>query len=154
MKSISELLGDHPFFVGLPPDTLEMIAGCGHNVHFAEDSRIISESDPADIFYVLRRGKVAIEIDTPRRGPLVIETIGPGDLLGVSWLLPPYRWTFDARAVEPTGAIAIDAACLRGKCDADPVLGYEMFKRFAGVVRDRLQATRLQLVDVYGSDAS
>ncbi len=154
MKSISELLGEHPFFAGLPPDTLELIAGCGHNVHFAEDSRIISESDPADIFYVLRRGKVAIEIDTPRRGPLVIETIGPGDLLGVSWLLPPYRWTFDARAVEPTGAIAIDAACLRGKCDDDPVLGYEMFKRFAGVVRDRLQATRLQLVDVYGSDAS
>ena len=154
MKSIPDLLGEHPFFAGLPPDTLELIAGCGHNVHFAEDSRIISESDPADIFYVLRRGKVAIEIDTPRRGPLVIETIGPGDLLGVSWLLPPYRWTFDARAVEPTGAIAIDAACLRGKCDDDPVLGYEMFKRFAGLVRDRLQATRLQLVDVYGNNAS
>lgn len=154
MKSISELLGQHPFFAGLPRDTLELIAGCGHNVHFAEDSRIISENEPADIFYVLRRGKVAIEVDTPRRGSLVIETIGPGDLLGVSWLLPPYRWTFDARAVEPTGAIAIDAACLRGKCDDDPVLGYEMFKRFAGLVRDRLQATRLQLVDVYGNNAS
>lgn len=154
MKSISELLGQHPFFAGLPRDTLELIAGCGHNVQFAEDSRIISENEPADIFYVLRRGKVAIEVDTPRRGSLVIETIGPGDLLGVSWLLPPYRWTFDARAVEPTGAIAIDAACLRGKCDDDPVLGYEMFKRFAGLVRDRLQATRLQLVDVYGNNAS
>ncbi len=103
---------------------------------------------------MLRRGKVAIEIDTPRKGPLVIETIGAGDILGVSWLLPPYRWAFDARAVEPTGAIALDAHCLRGKCDGDPVLGYELFKRFAGLIRDRLTATRLRALDLYGSHVS
>ena len=154
MKSIPELLSEHAFFAGLPPDTLELIAGCGHNVHFRADTRLLSEGEPADVFYVLRRGKVAIEVDTPRRGSLVIETVGPGELLGVSWLLPPYRWTFNARAVESTGAIEVDAACLRGKCDDDPALGYEMFKRFAGLVRGRLQASRLQLIDVYGNDAS
>jgi len=152
MRSIPELLGEHPFFADLPDETLELIAACGRNVHFDQDARLITANAPADVFYVLRRGKVAVEVDTPQRGPLVIETIGPGDLLGVSWLLPPYRWTFGARAAEATGAIAVDAACLRAKCDDDPALGYEMFKRFAGLVRDRLQATRLQLVDVYGND--
>lgn len=154
MKSIGDLLAEHPFFAGLSAETVELIAGCGQNVRFAQDERIIAENEPADRFWVLRSGRVAIEVDDPRQGPLVIETIGPGELVGVSWLLPPYRWTFDARAVEPTRAVAIDAGCLRGKCDDDAELGYEMFKRFAGLVRDRLQATRLQLLDLYGDGAS
>ncbi|MDH3752923.1 MAG: cyclic nucleotide-binding domain-containing protein [Acidimicrobiia bacterium] len=154
MKSISDLLGSHAFFEGLAPDAIDLISGCGQNVHFEPDASIISENDPADVFYVLRTGRAAIEIATPRQGQLTIETVGPGEVLGVSWLLPPYRWTFDVRAVEPTSAIALDAACLRGKCDDDPAFGYEMYKRFAGLVRDRLQATRLQLVDLYGNDAS
>ena len=154
MKSISDLLGEHPFFEGLPPEALELISGCGVNVHFDADATIISEDEPADLFYVLRSGRVALEVATPRRGPLVIETVGPGEILGVSWLLPPYRWTFDGRAMISTSAVALDAACLRQKCDQDPELGYEMYKRFAGLVRDRLQATRLQLVDFYGNNAS
>jgi CRP-like cAMP-binding protein len=154
MKSIGDLLREQRIFHGLPDDTLDLIAGCGHNVRFGQDEKIIAANDPADSFYLVRSGRVAIEVDTPRRGPLVIQTIGSDDLLGVSWLLPPYRWNFDARAVEPTSAIEIDASCLRGKCDDDPALGYELFKRFAGLVRDRLQATRLQLVDLYGNDAS
>jgi CRP-like cAMP-binding protein len=154
MKSIADLLNEHTFFEGLSAEALELIAGCGTNVHFDADDHILAEGEAADFFYVIRRGRVAVEVDTPRRGPLVIETIGPGDIIGVSWLLPPYRWTFDVRAVDPTDAVALDAACLRGKCDDDPGLGYEMYKRFAGLVRDRLQATRLQLVDLYGNDAS
>jgi CRP/FNR family cyclic AMP-dependent transcriptional regulator len=154
MKSISDLLGEHPLFDGLNDDWLELIAGCGKNVHFRENSPIMTENERADLFYVIRSGRVAIELATPRRGPLIIETLGPGEVLGVSWLLPPYRWGYDARSVQSTSAVAIDAACLRGKCDDDPALGYEMFKRFAGLVRDRLQATRLQLVDLYGNDAS
>ena len=154
MKTISDLLAEQPVFAGLDAETLELIAGCGQNVRFDTDERILAENEPADRFFLLRSGKVAIEIDTPRQGPQTIETIAAGDLLGVSWLLPPYRWTFDARAVEPTRAIAIDAACLRRKCDADPALGYELFKRFAGLVRDRLNATRLQLLDLYGNGAS
>ncbi len=154
MKSIPDLLAEHPLFDGLSNNWLELVAGCGQNVHFKENAPIISENGPADLFYVIRRGRVAIELATPRRGPLTIETLGPGEVLGVSWLLPPYRWGYDARSVQPTSAVAIDAACLRGKCDDEPALGYEMFKRFAGLVRDRLQATRLQLVDLYGNDAS
>ncbi len=150
MRSIADLLAEHSFFRGLPPETIELIAGCGTNVHFVDDEAIHTEGDPADTFYVLRSGRIAVEIHAPRRGPLVVETIGPGEILGVSWLLPPYRWSFDARAVDPTSAVSIDAACLRAKSDVDPVLGYELYKRFSVLINDRLQATRLQLVDLYG----
>ena len=154
MKSIHDLLHEHPFFEGLPPAMIDVISGCGTNVHYDPGEAVFAANDPSDRFFVLRRGKVALEIDTPRRGPLVIETIGPGEVLGVSWILPPYRASFDARATEDTSAVSIDAACLRGKCDADHELGYVLYKRFAGLVRDRLQATRVQLLDVYGSDDS
>ena len=153
MKGIPELLHEHAFFTGLPPETLDLIAGCAINVHFAAGEQIFSEGDAADHFFVLRSGKVAIEVDSPQSGALVIETIGPGELLGISWFLPPYRSTFDARAVESTSAVSIDAACLRGKCDEDHELGYELFKRFAALVRDRLQAARIQLLDLYRTNA-
>ncbi len=151
MTAIDELLAEHPFFAGLTPEHVELIAGCGVNVHLAPGASVFDEGQPADTFYVLRRGSVAIEIAVPDREPMVVETVGAGEVLGMSWLLPPYRWTFDGRARDDISAVELDAACLRGKCDADPALGYELYKRFAGLMRDRLQATRLQLLDVYGS---
>jgi CRP-like cAMP-binding protein len=151
VKSIPELLHEHAFFDGLPEATLELIAGCAVNVHFAPEEMILATGGDADRFWVLRSGKVALEVAAPGPGPIVIETIGPGEILGVSWMLPPHRWSFDARAMDHTSAVSVDAACLRGKCDADPVLGYELFKRFAALVYTRLQATRLQLLDVYGN---
>jgi len=154
MKSIADLLHEHPFFAGLSEETLALIAGCGTNVHFAADEMVFSENDPADQFYVIRRGRVAIEIDPARGEPLVLETVEAGEILGVSWILPPYRFNFDARCIGDTSAVSIDAACLRGKCDADPELGYALFTRFAGLVRDRLHAARLQLLDLYGSNVN
>lgn len=154
MKSISELLHEHSFFSGLDEPTLELISGCATNVHFRPDHPILRANDAADVFYVIRKGRVAVEVDTPRSGPIVVETLGSGEILGVSWLLPPHRWTFDARAIDDTSAISIDAACLRGKCDDDPALGYALFTRFAGLIHNRLQAARLQILDVYGSNVS
>jgi CRP/FNR family transcriptional regulator, cyclic AMP receptor protein len=87
----------------------------------------------------------------PGRGPITVETIGPGEILGWSWLFPPYRWHFDGRAVEGTRAIAFDAKCLRLKCEEDHDLGYELVKQFAHVMMERLQATRLRMLDVYGT---
>jgi len=113
MKSIPDLLDEHPFFAGLDQATRELIAGCAINVHFGPDEMILTANQAADLFYVVRSGKVAVEIDAPRSGPIVLETLGPGEILGVSWLLPPYRWTFDGRAMISTSAVALDAACLR-----------------------------------------
>ena len=151
MKTIRDLLGEHPLFGSMNTELLELMAGCGQNVHFDPGTTIVKEGGDADSFYVVRTGRVALEVSVPQRGSVVIETLGPTEVIGVSWPFPPYRWTFDGKALEPTSAISIDAECLRRKCDEDPVLGYQVYKSFARLMRDRLQATRLQLRDVYGN---
>lgn len=147
---IRDLLAAHPFFEGLPGTDLELIAGCGTNVHFRVGEVLFAEGEPADTFYVLRRGRVAIETHLPQRQVVVLATHGSGDVVGWSWLFPPHRWTFQARSVEDTSAIALDGACLRTKCDDDGDLGYRLMRRFARLVTDELAATRLQLLDLYG----
>ncbi len=149
MKSIAELLAEVPTFVGLSEQHCELIGGCGQNVVFERGDYVFREGDPANAFYAIRRGAVALELGAP--STLVIETLHAGDVLGWSWLFPPYRIRYDARAMEEVHAIAFDGACLRQKCDADHDLGYELMKRFAQIITIRLQATRLRLLDVYGS---
>jgi CRP-like cAMP-binding protein len=150
MTTLTEILRDAPFFAGLRPETLELVAGCGSNVQFDAGALIFREGDEADAFYLLRHGSIAIEAYAPSSGPLVIETLEAGDVLGWSWLFAPYRWHFDAHALTAVRATAFDGACLRGKCDADPQLGYELVSRFAQTLIERLQWTRLRLLDVYG----
>ena len=150
MHTLDELLAESPVFAGLEPDQLEFIAGCAQNVAFEQGRRLFREDDPADTFYLVRRGRVALSTHVPARGDVTIETIEPGEIVGWSWLFPPYTWHFDARAVEDVGAVAFDGACLRGKCEADHALGYELMRRFAQVMIDRLQHTRMLLLDVYG----
>lgn len=99
----------------------------------------------------VRHGRVALQISDPVRGEIVIQTLGESELVGASWLIPPYRWSHDAKALELVRAISIDAQCLRNKCEADHHLGYEMMKRFVPVLVERLQATRMQILDVYGA---
>jgi CRP-like cAMP-binding protein len=150
IRDLHDLLSAHPFFSGLEPDQLTFIAGCGSNTHFAAGSYVAREGDPADVFYVVRSGLVALEIAAPDRGALVVDTVGEGEILGVSWLFPPYRWQFDVRVVEPTSAVALDGACLRTKCDAEPRLGYALSQRLAEVMRHRMQSARVRLLDLYG----
>ena len=150
METIETLLHDVPLFQGLTPGALELIAGCGSNVHFQEGELVFRDGEEADTFYVLRHGSVALETFVPARGPVTIETLEAGEVLGWSWLFPPYRWQFDARALSPVRATSFDGACLRGKCENDPQLGYDLMSRFAQVVIARLQWTRMRLLDVYG----
>lgn len=151
IKGLDSILREHPFVAGLDDDSLAFIAGCARNVVFDAGARIFSEGGDADHFYLLREGSVALEMFVPGRGEITFLTLGAGDILGSSWLVPPYRWTFDARAVVRTRALAFDAACLRGKCEEDARLGYDMMKRFVPVLAQRLQAARLQLADLYGA---
>jgi CRP-like cAMP-binding protein len=150
MTTVAEILSDAPFFAGLRPETIELVAGCGSNVQFEQGALIFREGEQADAFYLLRHGSIAIEAYAPTSGPLVIETLETGDVLGWSWLFAPHRWHFDAHALTAVRATAFDGACLRGKCDADPQLGYELVSRFAQTLIERLQWTRLRLLDVYG----
>jgi len=151
MESLAKIISEHPFFKNLKQEHIDLIVGCAANVRFEPGQFIIREADEASKFYLLRHGKVSLEIYVPQKGPVTIETLSPGDVLGWSWLFPPYKWHFDVRVLEMTRAIEIDGECIRKKCEEDPSLGYELMKRFAKIMRDRLLATRLQLMDLYGN---
>jgi CRP/FNR family transcriptional regulator, cyclic AMP receptor protein len=151
-ETMDELLVSHPFFAGLSADAIRLVAGCASNVHFAQGEYIFSQGEAASRFYVLRHGRVAMEIHSPERGPLVIDTMDEGEVLGWSWLIPPYQYFGDARAVTPVSAIALDGACLRGKCEADAELGYQLLKRVTTVMYKRLQSARVRLLDLYGPE--
>ena len=149
MKELPDLIAEIPFLQPLRPETIATIAGCGRNRVFRRGELLMREGRPAHHFYVLRGGSVALETFVPDRGPLVIETIHAGDPLGWSWLFPPHRARFDARALDDVHAIEFDGDCLRMKSERDPELGYEFLKLFGSVLAERLEHTRLRLIDVY-----
>ncbi len=152
IRHVEDIAADVPLLADLEPSQLALVAGCASLVHFARGDYLAREGAPADTFLALRRGHVALELKAPARG-VVIETLGAGQVCGWSWLVPPYQWQFDVRAIEAVDALTFDAACLRGKIAADDALGYALLRRFAPVMLERLQATRLRLVDVYGNPA-
>jgi CRP/FNR family transcriptional regulator, cyclic AMP receptor protein len=149
METLERIIGEHPFFGGMEQRHIELITGCAKNVRFEKDQGILREGDEANEFYFIREGLVAVELIVPSKGFTTVQTVGEGDVLGWSWLVPPYRWRFDARACQPTRALAFDGKCLRTKCEEDHDLGYELLKRFTHIVTERLDATRLQLLDLY-----
>ena len=149
MEGLQRILSEHAFFGGMEERLLQILVGCACNVRFDEGEVIFREGEEADKFYLIRNGKVALQLFADRRGPLTISTLEGGDILGWSWLSPPYRWKFTARALETTRAISLDGRCLREKSERDKELGYEVLKRFVRIIEDRLQATRMQLLNVY-----
>jgi len=149
METLQGILTAHPLFVDFPTRHVELVVGCAANVRFGPAVYIFHEGEDAAKFYLIREGKVALQIASERRGPLNILTLGAGDILGWSWLFPPYRWKFSARTIEPTRAFSIDGQCLRDKAEQDHDLGYELLKRFSRVFETRLETMRLQLANVY-----
>ena len=149
-ESLERILGEHPFFGGLEEPYLQLFVDCASNVRFDAGDMIFREGGEADTFYLVRHGRVALETSAPQVGSVIIRTLDEGDVLGFSWMVPPYRWRFDARAMEPVRAIALDGRCLRSRSEEDHDLGYELMKRCALVMEKTLQAARLQLLDVYG----
>jgi CRP/FNR family cyclic AMP-dependent transcriptional regulator len=151
VETLERIIAKHPFFAGLESYYTGLLTGCAANVRFAAGTYIFKEGEEANEFYLLRSGKVALEIFAPQHKPIVIATLEEGEILGWSWLLPPYLWKFHALATRETRAIALDGKCLRTKCEQNHDLGYEVLKRFAHIVERRLEATRMQLLDVYAA---
>ena len=149
MENLERFLTESRFFKGLKKEYLELLTGCASNVRFDAGEFILRTGEAANACYLIRQGKVAIEVLAPKRGSIIIQTLGEGEVLGWSWLVRPYQWQFDARAVEMTRAIALDGECLRRKSEEDCCLGYELLKRFSELMVERLEAARLQLVNVY-----
>jgi CRP-like cAMP-binding protein len=153
IHTLEPIVREHPFCKDLPERYVALITGCAKNVRFDPDSIVFREGEAANEFYLIREGLVGVEVTIPQRGATLVQTVGTGDVLGWSWLFPPYHWHFDARALEATRALALDGKCLRDKCREDHSLGYEFLLRFSQIVTERLEATRLQLLDLYGKHA-
>lgn len=147
METLEPIIREHAFFKGLPEKYIDFIVGCTAHVVFKAGEVILKEGESADKFFVVRSGHVAIYIGSPHE--ITIQTIHDGDILGWSWLIPPYRYRFSARAVENTRALVLDGKCLREKCEKNSDLGYELLKRLVDVFGQRLEAARMQLLDMY-----
>lgn len=150
IHGLEDILAEHPVFCAFDKATLEFLAGCARNEHFRAGERIFAEGDPAEKVFLLRQGDVAVEIATPERSPIIVETLHAGDVLGWAWMVPPYRHMSDARALSEVRAVSLGATCTRAKCDENPVLGYQMFQHLLPHMAARVRVLRLQLLDMYG----
>jgi CRP-like cAMP-binding protein len=149
-----DLMAAHPFLAGMSRQQLDRLARWSHRSLIHAGGRLFSEGGRAERFWLIRDGQVALDVHVPGRGEVLVETLGPGTVLGWSWLFPPYRWQFGATALAHTHAIELDGAGVRALCEEDPELGRELYRRFIAVVVDRLQATRVRLLDLYAGDQS
>lgn len=150
---MAEELATHRFFADMDRAQVDVLAGCGQNVIVPAGTAMTREGAHADTFWAIRAGRAALGVTAPGRGLIVLETLHAGDMLGWTWLFPPFRWHFDADAIDDLRAVVFDATCLRQKCQADPALGFALMGRFARVLDERLRATRMQLLDLYGQPA-
>jgi len=139
----------HPFLAGMNRTQLARLTDCAMASHFKAGQVIMREGELANRFYLIESGKVVLESGEGFGQPAVVETIGAGDLLGWSWMFPPYVWHFTARAVEPTEAIFFYGTILREYCERDASLGYDLFKRMAPVMLRRLQAARKKMLSIH-----
>ncbi len=149
MKTIEDLVRENPVFEDVDNDILELISGCGQNVAFEPGEFLFREGNSAERFFLLRGGTVALEIFVPGRGPMIFRTLQENEFAGTSWLIPPYRWKYDARATSRVHAITFDAQCMRDKSEADNRVGYALMKKFVPVLVDRLQTAQHQMLDVF-----
>ena len=146
-------LASHEFLREMSSPHLARLATVAHLDDVLAGHRFFEEGQHADRFWLLQEGRVMLDLHVPGRGDVIIESLGPGTVLGWSWLFPPYHWRFGASAAEPVRAIVLDAPAVRVMCATDPALGYELTRRFTAVMLDRLQNTRLRLLDLYGVPA-
>ena len=144
-------VADLPLLSGMSPEQLALVEASAKKVSFVAGERVFAEGQPANSCWLLLRGCVALDVTIQGRGQVVVQTVDAGEVLGWSWLTPPYRWHFGARALEPTAAILLDTGQLRALGQQDPAFGYALAIRLLVVVLDRLQATRARLLDLYGS---
>ena len=143
----------HPFLAGMNRPQLALLTDCAMATNFKKKQTIFREGEMANRFYLIETGKVVLESSEGLGNPVIIDTISSGDLLGWSWMFPPYTWQFTARTVEPTAAIFFYGTILREYCEKDHSLGYELLKRMSAVVVKRLQAARKKMLAFHAYDA-
>jgi len=142
---LASALAGHPFLSSIPAGSLRRLAAHVEPRTYAPGQQIFAENGVADRFLLIRQGLVRLDLDIGEASPVEVELLGSGSALGWSWLFEPYRWQLSATAVEHTSCLVFDADMVRAVMASDPVLGYELMRRFAALLFDRLQATRRTL---------
>jgi CRP-like cAMP-binding protein len=148
IESMGTRVALHPFLAGMNRAQLTLLADCAMVVHFKPGEMVFREGELANRFYLIESGKLILESGGTPGKPVIIDKVGAGDLLGWSWMFPPYAWHFTARAVEGTTAIFFYGTILREYCERDHSLGYELFKRMSAVMVKRLQAAREKMLAI------
>ncbi len=143
-------LSVHPFVRGMADEHITRLSEVTRYIAVPARYRLFEEGGTADRLWLIEAGQVALDLHVPGHGPVIIETLGRGEVIGLSWLFPPYQWTLGAVTMQPTQAFELDGRAVHGLLDADPALGHELTSRFVAVLAHRLHATRIRLLDVYG----
>lgn len=146
-EKTEEILSGMPFFDGLDPDFVKFLADCARSRQVEGNQALFRQGDPASQFFLLRTGSVSIEIPAIAGPTLQVQRLGPGKILGWSWLLPPYKWSFQARAEQDSEVLEFDGRAILERCEEDPRFGYELIKRFSGLMAERLDAAHRKMMD-------
>ncbi|HEV7206933.1 MAG TPA: cyclic nucleotide-binding domain-containing protein [Jatrophihabitans sp.] len=150
MPTADELL-DFPALAGLDAEHRQLLADLAETVTLPPGERIFEEGQVADACWLIRTGRVTLDAGQPAGPRYVVQTLGPGDVLGWSWLVPPYRWQLGASAAEAVTAVRLDAAAMRAAAETDPAFGYPLLLGFVTALLPRLHGTRARLLDLYGN---
>lgn len=149
MEDLQRILRAHPFLAGLADPHFAVIVGCARNLRFSPGDLLFREGGEVRDFFLVREGRVSIDVQAPARPPIRVETVVPGDVLGLEWMFPPHRAHHDARALDTVIALSFDGACLLRKMEDDPALGFAITRRVLDRALRRLERARLQQLDVY-----
>ncbi|HEY6867611.1 MAG TPA: cyclic nucleotide-binding domain-containing protein [Candidatus Eisenbacteria bacterium] len=150
MESLEAVVAKVALFQGMKRDHIALLSGCAADVRYEAGAYPSRAGTHSDRFWVVREGRLALELWAPGRGSITVATMTPGDVVGFSWLVPPYQTQFDVHAVAPTRALLFDGRALRERCERDPELGYHLMSRFSGLMVDRILVLTMQLLDIYG----
>jgi CRP/FNR family transcriptional regulator, cyclic AMP receptor protein len=143
------VLAGHAFLRGMPGEHVARLAEAAAEVSVPAGHRFFEEGGEAGQFWLIRTGHVALDLHIPGPARLIVETVGGGGVVGLSWLSPPRQWQFGAEAVQPTTAFVLNGEAVRALCDSYPVLGYQIIRRLMDVTATRLHATRIRMLDLY-----
>lgn len=148
MENLERIIAGHHFLEGLSKGYLDKIISCASAADFSAGKYIFRQGEPAENFYLLTKGRVTVGLESAEKGSLLVETLDAGAVLGWSWLVPPYKWRFNAQATSSTHAVAVNGAKLRVLCETDHAFGYEIMKRFSHVISERLEMANLQILEL------
>jgi CRP/FNR family transcriptional regulator, cyclic AMP receptor protein len=149
VAKLQRCLAEQEFFAALAPESVAFLAECARPRQLERNQSLFHHGDRARHFFLIRSGRIAREVPAIQGPTLLLEDLGPGEVIGWSWLIAPYRWSFEARATEPADLLEFDGACVLARCEAEPAFGYEILKRFAGLMSRRLMHARQRMLDAW-----